>query len=126
MTTTTLVTVLSWGAFANVVHNFLDNKKADNYSDMVEELFLNLQELASKMSIKVHHLYSHLSEFSESLDNEREEQGKLFRENIKVMEERYQGQGNCNVMADNCWSLIRDVPYAVYKRSAIKRKVMKS
>ena len=124
MTTTTLVVVLTWSAFANVVHNFLDNKKADNYSHIVEELFLNLQELGSKMSIKVYHLYSHLSEFSEGLDNVREEQGKRFRKNIKVMEERHQGRWNCHVRADYCWSLIRNVPCAVHMRSAIKRKVM--
>ena len=39
------------------------------------------------------------------------------------MEERYQGRWNCNMIADYCWSLMRDVPYAVHKRLATKRKL---
>ena len=65
------------------------------------------------MSIEEHCLHSHLSEFPA--------QGEHFHQDVKVMEERYQGRWNCSMMADHCWSLMRDAPYAVYKRLATKR-----
>ena len=76
------------------------------------------------MSIKVHCLHSHLSEFPANLGDVSEEQGERFHQHVKVMEERYQGRCNCNMMANYCWSLIRDVPYAVHKRLATKRKFL--
>ena len=107
-----------------MVDNFLGNKRADNYTELVEELLLSLQDLGCRMSIKVHYLHSHLSEFPENLGDVSEEQGERFHQNVKVMEEHYQGRWNCNMMADYCWSLMRDVPYAVHKRLATKRKFL--
>ena len=110
-----------WKAFSTVVHNFLGNKKADNYKEIVEELLLSLQDLGCRMSIKVHYLHSHLSEFPANLGDVSEEQGERFHQNVKVMEERYQGRWNCNMMADYCWSLMRDAPHAVHKRLATEK-----
>ena len=121
MTTMTVVEARAWKAFSKVVHNFLGNKKADNYIELVQELFLSLQVLGCRMSIKVHYLHSHLSEFPANLGDVSEEQGERFHQDVKVMEERYQGRWNCNMMADYCWSLMRD---AVHKRSATKRKFL--
>ncbi|GBP44778.1 Alpha-globin transcription factor CP2 [Eumeta japonica] len=39
------------------------------------------------------------------LGNYSEEQGKRFHQDLKVMEERYQGRWDCHMMADYCWSL---------------------
>ena len=90
----------------------------------MEELLLSLQDLGCQMSIKVQYLHSHLSEFPANLGDVSEEQGERFHQDVKVMEERYQGRWNCNMMADYCWSLMRDVPYAVHKRLATKRKFL--
>ena len=98
----TVVEAQAWKAFSKVVHNFLGNKRADNYIELVEELLHSLQDLGCRMSIKVHYFHSHLGDVSE-------EQGERFHQNVKVMEERYQGRWNCNMMADYCWSLMRDV-----------------
>ena len=122
--TMNVVEARAWKAFSTVVHNFLGNKKADNYKEMVEELLLSLQDLGCKMSIKVHYLHSHLSEFPANLGDVSEEQGERFHQDVKVMEERYQGRWNCNMMADYCWSLMRDAPHAVHKRLATKRKFL--
>ena len=77
------------------------------------------------MSIEVHYLHSHLSEFPANLGNVSEEQGELFHQcqsdGCQSEEERYQGRWNCNMMADYCWGLMRDVPYAVHKRLATKK-----
>ena len=121
VTTMTVVEARAWKAFSKVVHNFLGNKRADNYIEFLEELLLILQDLGCQISIKVHYLHSHLSKFSANLGNVSEEQGERFHQDVKVMEERYQGQWNCNMMAsDYCWSLMRDVPYVVHKRLATK------
>lgn len=114
----------AWNAFSNVVQNLLGNKKADNYEVIVEELLLSLQALGCRMSIKVHCLHSHLGDFPENLGDVSEEQGECFHQDIKLMEERYQGRWDSNMMADYCWSLMRDIPEAVHQRSAKKRKFM--
>ena len=122
--TMNVVEARAWKAFSTVVHNFLGNKKADNYKEMVEELLLSLQELGCRMNIKVHYLHSHLSEFPANLGNVSEKQEERFHQDVKVMEERYQGRWNCNMMAYYCWSLMRDAPHAVHKRLATKRKFL--
>ena len=96
----TVVEARAWKAFSKVVHNFLGNKKADNYIELVEELLLSLQDLGCRMSIKVHYLHSHLSGLLANLGDVSEEQGERFHQDVKVMEERYQSQWKCNMMAD--------------------------
>ena len=91
VTTMTVVEARAWKAFFKVVHNFLGNKRTDNYIELVEELLLSLQDLGCRMSIKVHYLHSHLSEFPANLGDVSEEQGERFHQDVKVMEERYQG-----------------------------------
>ena len=92
VTTMTVVEARAWKAFSKVVHNFLDNKRADNYIELVEELLLSLQGLGCGISIKVHYLHSYLSEFSANLGDVSEEQGERFHQDVKVMEERYRGR----------------------------------
>ncbi|KAL7630004.1 UNVERIFIED_CONTAM: hypothetical protein RMT77_019877 [Armadillidium vulgare] len=59
------------------------------------------------MSIKIHYLHSHLDNFPENLGDVSDEQGERFHQDIKTMEERYQGRWNSHMMADYCWSLMR-------------------
>lgn len=42
LTSMTEAQARAWNAFSNVVQNFLGNKKADNYEEIVEELLLSL------------------------------------------------------------------------------------
>ena len=91
VTTMTVVEARDWKAFSKVVHNFLGNKRADNYIQLVEELLLSLQDLGYRMSINVHYLHNHLSEFPENLGDVSEEQGERFHQDVEVMEKRYQG-----------------------------------
>ena len=119
----TVVEARAWKAFSKVVHNFLGNKRADNYIELVEELFPAYKTLG-RISNKVHYLHSHLSKFPANLGNVSEEQGERFHQDVKAMKERYQGRWNCNMMEVYCWSLMRDIPYAVHKRLATKRKFL--
>ena len=80
-------------AFTNVVKNFLGNKKADNYKELVAELLSCFPDLRCNMSVKVHYLKSHLNSLPENLCSVSDNQGELFHQGIKVMECRYQGAG---------------------------------
>lgn len=112
----------AWKAFVEIINNFLGNKKADNYQDLLQELLSSFEALGCNMSIKLHYLKSHADKFPENLGSVSEEQGERFHQDIKTMEERYQGRWDCHMMADYCWSLKRDVPKASYKRKSLKRK----
>ncbi|KYQ49069.1 hypothetical protein ALC60_11871 [Trachymyrmex zeteki] len=60
------------------------------------------------MNLKLHFLDSHLDTFPENLGDFSEEQGERFHQDIKVMETRYQGRWDVNMMADFCWTLKRE------------------
>ena len=62
------------------------------------------------MSLKIHFMDSHVEYFPENLGNYSQEQGERFHQDIKVMEQRYQGRWNENMMSDYCWMLQRDLP----------------
>ena len=74
------------------------------------------------MSIKIHYLFSHLDRFPENLWELSEEQGERFHQDIKVMEERYQGRWDTHMMADYCWNLQRHNPFAPHTRKSYKRR----
>lgn len=70
------------------------------------------------MSIKLHFSHSHLDRFPENLGDFSEEQGERFHQDIRTMEERYQGRWDSQMMADYCWSLQRDLPNVVHSRKS--------
>ena len=112
----------AWRAFARVVKEFLGNKKAANYKELVAELLESYRLLGCNMSIKVHYLKNHLDLFPANLGAVSDEQGERFHQDIKVMESRYQGRWDEHMMADYCWSLTRDNTQTEHKRKALKRK----
>ena len=75
------------------------------------------------MSIKVHFLHSHLDRFPENLGALSDEQGEKFHQDVKEMEERYQGRWDAVMLADYCWSIKRD-SVAAHSRKLLKRKFM--
>ncbi|GBP23798.1 hypothetical protein EVAR_13756_1 [Eumeta japonica] len=112
----------AWKSFVLVVENFLGNHKAPNYEEIVQNMLTNFQTLGANMSIKLHYLRNHLDKFPDNLGNYSEEQGERFHQDLKMMEERYQGRWDCHMMADYCWSLKRDCPLKNDKRKAHKRR----
>ena len=82
------------------------------------------QSLGAKMSIKIHYLFSHLDRFPENLGELSEEQGERFHQDIKVMEEMYQGRWDTHMMADYCWNLQRHKPFAPHARKSYKRRLV--
>ncbi|GBP13914.1 hypothetical protein EVAR_10482_1 [Eumeta japonica] len=110
----------AWTAFVSVMQNFLGYKKSENYIELVENLLLQLKNMAYNMSIKLHFLHSHLDRFPENLGDMSEEQGERMRQDLRVMEERYQGFWDTHMKADYCWSLIRHFPKSTHRRRALK------
>lgn len=114
----------AWTAFVSVMQNFLGNKKSENYIELVEDLLLQLKNMGCNMSIKLHFLHSHLDRFPENLGDMSEEQGERMHQDLRVMEERYQGFWDTNMMSDYCWSLIRHFPKSTHQRRALKRSFL--
>ena len=112
----------AWKAFVSVVKKFLGNEKAENYKDVVETMLQSYHNLGCNMSITVHFLNSHLGKFPANLGDVSDEHGERFHQDIKVMEERYQGRLDTHMMADYCWSIQRDNPDVHHSRKSRKRK----
>ena len=74
------------------------------------------------MSIKVHFLFNHLENFSYNLSHICDEQGERFHQDMKIMEERYQGRWGKTMLADYYWSMKRDGVNIPHRRKTSKRK----
>uniref|UniRef100_UPI00358E4839 uncharacterized protein n=1 Tax=Myxine glutinosa TaxID=7769 RepID=UPI00358E4839 len=85
----------AWLSFKSIVTNFLGNHRSPEYECVVEGLLQSFQALGARMSIKMHFLSSHLDYFPENCGDVSEEQGERFHQDIRVMEERYQGPMGC-------------------------------
>lgn len=106
----------AWKSFRNVSQTFLGNEKSENYQNLVEELLKNFEKLGCLMNLKLHFLHSHLYYFPENLGDYSEEQGEQFHQDIREMENRYQGRWDINMMADFCWTLKRETNQNEKKR----------
>ena len=93
----------------DVVKNFLGNHQAANYKELVEKLLKSLQDISANMCIRIHFLHNHLDKFSDNCDNVSDEYEEWFHQDIKTMEEPYQGWWNKPIMADYCWNIKRDL-----------------
>ena len=82
--------------------HFLGNRKSPDYENIVSDVLNNFHRLCCNMSIKLHYLHSNIDFFPENLSALSEEQGERFHQDIMVMESRYQGRWNANMMADYC------------------------
>jgi hypothetical protein len=102
------------------VKNFLGNKKAENYEDMISELIENYRALGCNTSLKMHCLDSHLDFFPQNLGNVSDEHGEGIHQDTSTMETRYQGKWNPSLLADYCWTLRRDVLQAEYSRKSTR------
>jgi hypothetical protein len=103
------------------VKNFLGNKKADNYTQLVEDMLFHFTRLGCNVSVKGHYLHRYLDRFPENLGDLSEEEGKIFYQDIKTMEARYQGRWDAHMMADYCWNLMRDCRGRSHCRKSYKR-----
>ena len=54
----------AWQAFRGVVNEFLENKRNQNYKELVKKLIKSYQNMGCRMSVKLHFLCAHLEFFS--------------------------------------------------------------
>ena len=114
----------AWHSFKSIVLNFLGNHRSQEYERVVNELLNNYQALGARMSIKMHFLSSHLDYFPENCGDFSEEQGERFHQDIRVMEERYQGRWDVNMLADYCWCLKRYAPDVRHRRKSVRKSFL--
>ena len=117
----TVVERAAWCSYVPVIREFLGNTKSSYYRILVDVMLQNFQALGARMSIKLHYLFSHLDYFPGNLGDVSEEQGERFHQDIRTMEERYQGCWDVHMMADYCWTLIRDCTEQSHRRKSYKR-----
>ena len=120
------VEAAAWTSFVAVANNFLGNHRDANYKELVKRMLDAFHHLGCNMSIKVHYLHSHLDHFPKNLGDLSEEQGERFHQDLKTMEERYQGRWDDHMMADYCWSIQRDCPLTKHRRAPLKRAFLES
>ena len=104
----TSIELHAWEAFASVATNFLGNHKAPNYEKCVIKMLEAYKEMGARMSLKMHFLHSHLDFFPKNNGDVSDEHGERFHQDIKILEERYQGKASPAMMVDFCWSIQRD------------------
>jgi hypothetical protein len=98
-----------WNAF-KVVKKFLGNIKYPLYKESVRNILDKFKLLGCNMSLKLNFLASHLDYFPPNLGAVSEEQAERFHQDLKDVEQRYQGRWDVYMMADYCWSVARDDP----------------
>ncbi|GBM17666.1 hypothetical protein AVEN_202829-1 [Araneus ventricosus] len=118
----------AWLAFKSVCTHFLGNKKAENYEDLFGDMVKCFRVIGCNMSytfwillwIKLHVLDSHLNLFPQNLDAISYKHGERFYQDISMFENRFSGRWNRSMIAEYCWSVIRDTQSDAYKRKRPK------
>lgn len=59
----------AWKATIDVIQNFLGNKRADNYEEIVGNMIEAYKNMGVHMSLKIHFFADHLDFFPENLGN---------------------------------------------------------
>lgn len=105
-------------ALEKVNNNFLGNKKAENFKELVTDLLKKYEKIGALMSLKLHFLMNHIDEFADNLGAYSDQHGERFHQDIKVMENRYKGKDYRNMLGNHCWHLIREDPTVPWQRQA--------
>jgi hypothetical protein len=109
-----------------VTHDFLGNKKAENYEEIIKELITHYCKMGHP-TLKIHFLHSHLNFFPQNFGAVSDEQERDFtRIYLLTMEKRYQGRWDPGMMGDYCWCwcLIRENKTPYKRISTFARKVI--
>ena len=68
------------------------------------------------MNLKLHFLDSHLDFFPSNLGAVSDEAGERFHQDLKTMEQRYQGVWDGNMLGEYYWMLPRETDPDLYKK----------
>ncbi|GBN29046.1 hypothetical protein AVEN_76315-1 [Araneus ventricosus] len=111
----------AWLAFKSVCPHFLRNKKSENHEDLVGDMVKCFRVIGCNMSLKLHVFDSHLNFFPQNLGAISDEHGEKFHQDISMFEKRFSGRWNRSMLAEYCWSVIRDTQSDAYKRKLPKK-----
>ena len=114
----------AWRGLVEVVQNFVGNRRAPDFEEVVQNIIDAYQRLGANISIKVHFLHNYFDQFPANFSDVSDEQGECFHQDIKEIETRYQGRWDVRIMADYCWSINRDNSKANHSRQSRKRKFL--
>lgn len=95
-------------AMHDVMHNFLGNRRADNYRQIVRNMVEAFVVIRVPMSLKIHFLCNHLDDFVSNLGDYSDQHGERFHQDIFTIENRYSGMSHASMLSDHCWFLIRE------------------
>ena len=87
----------------------------------MKELLQKFHDLGCNMSLKIHFLHSHLDFFPKNCGAVSDEHGERFHQDIAAMERRYHFRWDESMLADYCWTLIRDTRASTYKRQTRRK-----
>ena len=114
----------TWCSFVDVVKKFLGNNRTVNYKELIEKMLKCYRGICASMSIKVHFLDSHLDKFPDNCGNFSNEQGERLHQDLKIMEDHYQGRWDKRMMTDYCLSTKRDLSDMQHDRKSRKRRLL--
>lgn len=95
----------AWNGIKDVVQNFLGNKRAPNYRDIVQKTLAAFEKMNVHMSLKIHLLKEHLEFYRENLGKVSDEHGERFHQQIKHIEKRFEGKMEANMLAEYIWEI---------------------
>lgn len=94
-------------AFINiklVIDNFLGNHRAENYREIIHNMLMSFECMNINMSPKIHYLHQHLDFFRENLGKISDEHGERFHQQIKRIEQRFEGKNDEHMLAEYVWN----------------------
>lgn len=107
----------AWLSLKAVIKGFLGNHRAENAEQLVNDMLKAYEKLGCRMSLKIHFLHSHFSFFPSNLGAVSDEQGERFHQDVKKLEERFQGRWDTTMLGDYCWHLKRE-DHSEHKRKS--------
>ena len=110
----------AWRGMKIVFQNFLENYKAPDYAQLVDQMLDAFHVMKCNMSLKVGFLHSHLDFFPANPGAVSDEHFEMFHQDIAALEKQYQGNRNPSMLADYCRTLISETPATDYKRKSDK------
>ena len=101
----------AWFSCGAVMENVLGIKKVNNYETLAKNLFY---DLGCDISVNLHFLFRHIDRFPENVVKVSAEKDERFHQDLKNMEEGYQGRLNKHMMECYCLNIKRGCPKTVH------------
>lgn len=78
----------AWSLLKKVIENFLGKYRSQDYEKLVRCMLDAFEAIHVRMSLKIHFLHHHLSQFCRQLSTESDEQGERFHQTALPFELR--------------------------------------